>query len=189
MPIEAKADQNQDADKTEGERDENAELSRGMLRLDRDGESPLAEEIPDADAQMKGAGENADQRKGQEVWIHEEVPDFVVGGTAMRGPALRVEMPGDVNESDQAGVALRGIEPIPYPGIRGDVGLAAQPDINPVKRVVKHRKEDGGPFDEWAERDGLQFVGNLIVFCTGDKNRTIRPEMLGEEGAYGNDAG
>ncbi len=60
MPVEAEADENQHADETEGDGDDHAELTRGTLSLDGGGESPLAEKIPDADAEMKGGGENAD---------------------------------------------------------------------------------------------------------------------------------
>jgi len=189
MPVEAEADEDEDADKAERESDEKAELSGSVLGLDGGGESPLAEEIPNADAEMEGAGEDANQSEGEEPGIHEEVLDFFVGGTPVGGPALRVEMPGDVNESEEAGVALRGVEPVPYPGIGGYVGFAAQPDVDAVEGVEKHREKNGGPFDERTEGDGLQIVRNLVVFGAGDKNGTIGPEMFGEESAYRNDAG
>src|SRR5215470_5022770 len=121
MPVEAKADKNQNADEAEGESDENAELPGSVLRLDGGSDSPFAEEIPDANAEMKRTGKDADEREGEKPGIHEEVLDFVIGRAAVGGPALRVEMPGNVNEGDEACVALRGVEPVPDPGIGGDV--------------------------------------------------------------------
>ncbi len=107
----------------------------------------------------------------------------------MGEPALGVEMPGDIKESDEARVALSGVEPVPYPGIRGDVGLAAYPYIEAVAGVVEHGKEDEGPFNERAKGDGLEVVGDLIVFGAGDENGAVGPEMFGEKSANGNDSG
>jgi len=45
----------------------------------------------------------------------------------------------DVDEGDDAGPALRGIEPVAGPGIIGDVGLALIPDEDAVKSVVEDR--------------------------------------------------
>jgi hypothetical protein len=53
MPVEAEADEDQNAYKAERERDDHAELPGGALSFDGGGESPFAEEIPDADPQME----------------------------------------------------------------------------------------------------------------------------------------
>jgi len=45
----------------------------------------------------------------------------------------------DVDESDDAGPALCGIEPVAGPGIIGDVGFALIPDEDAVKSVVEDR--------------------------------------------------
>src|SRR5882724_230611 len=110
MPVEAEADEDQDAYETEGDRDKYAELAGGALGFDGGGETPLAEEIPDADAEMEGGGENADGGEEEEIRIGEKVFDFGVSGFAVSEPPLGVEMPGDVGEGDEAGVALRGVE-------------------------------------------------------------------------------
>ena len=189
MPIEAEADENQHAYKTEGDRDENAELAGSALGLNGGGESPLAEKIPDADAEMEGRGENADGGEEEEIGIGEELLDLDVGGFAVGEPALGVEMPGDVEEGDEAGVALGGVEPVPYPGVGGDVGLAAYPYIDAVAGVVEHGQENEGPLDERAERDGLEVAGDFVIFCRGDEDGAVGPEMFGEERANGNDSG
>src|ERR1700751_1232941 len=129
MPIETETDEDQEAHEAESKSDNHAELPGGALGFHRGGESPLAEKIPDADAEMEGGGEDADGGEEEEIRIGEKLFDFGVGGFAVSEPALGVEMPGDVNEGDEAGVALRCVEPIPYPGIGGDVGLAAYPNI------------------------------------------------------------
>src|SRR5258708_4625867 len=189
MPVEAEADEDQHADETEGDGDDHAELTRGTLSLDGGGESPLAEKIPDADAEMERGGENADGGEEEEIRIGEELRDFGVGGFAVSEPALGVKMPGDVDEGDEAGVALGGVEPVPYPGIGGDVGLAAYPYIDAVTGVVEHGKEDEGPFDERAEGDGLEVAGDFVIFGSGDEDGAVGPEMSGEKSANGNDSG
>src|SRR5260370_41999232 len=103
----------------------------------------------------------------------------------MGEPALGVEMPGDIKECDEARVALSGVEPVPYPGIRGDVGLAAYPYIEAGAGVVEHGKEDEGPFNERAKGDGLDVVGDLIGFGAGDGNGAVGPEKFGARRSNG----
>src|SRR5258708_17943309 len=189
MPVEAEADEDQHADDTEGDGDDHAEMSGGVLGFHGGSEAPLAKKIPDADAEVERGGENADGGEEEEIRIGEELRDFGVGGFAVSEPALGVKMPGDVDEGDEAGVALGGVEPVPYPGIGGDVGLAAYPYIDAVTGVVEHGKEDEGPFDERAKGDGLEVVGDLIVFGAGDENSAVGPERIGEKGANWYDSG
>jgi len=189
MPVEAKADENQHADNAEGDGDENAETSGCALSLNGGREPPLAKKIPDADAEMEGGGEDADGGEEEEIRIGEKLFYFGVGGFAVGEPALGVEMPGDVQEGDEAGVALGGVEPVPYPGIGGDVGFAAYPYIDAVSGVVEDGEEDEGPFDERAEGDGLEVAGDFVIFGSGDEGGAVGPEMFGEERANGNDSG
>jgi len=179
MPIETETDEDQDTNETECEGDEHAELTGGALGFDGGGKSPLTQEIPDADAKMEGRGENADGSEEEEIRIGEKVFDFGVSGFAVGEPALSVKMPGDVGKGDETGVALGGVEPVPYPGIRGNVGLAADPDVDAVAGMVEHGEKDESPFDEGAERDGLEFGGNLIIFKAGDEDCAVGPEMFG----------
>src|SRR5690242_20382166 len=103
MPVEAEADEDQNAYETEGDGDDHPEMPGGVLGFDGRGESPFAEEIPDADAEVEGRGENADGGEEQEIRIGEKVFDFGIGGFAVREPALGVKVPGDVGEGDKAG--------------------------------------------------------------------------------------
>ena len=73
MPVEAETDENQDAYETEGKGDDYAEMSGGALGFDGGGEAPLAEEIPDADAQVEGGGKNTDGGEEEEVRIGRSV--------------------------------------------------------------------------------------------------------------------
>ncbi len=82
----------------------------------------------------------------------------------MREPALRVKMPADVRKRDDASVPLRRVEPIPYPGIRRDVGFAAQPNVNTVAAMEKHGKKNGSPFHDQPERNGLKLLRSGVVF-------------------------
>ena len=189
VPVEAKADEDQNAYETEGEGNDDAKLTGGALGFDGGGESPLTEKIPDADAQMEGGGEDADGGESKKIRIHEEVLNFVVSRAAVGEPTLSVKMPGDVDEGDEAGVALGGVEPVPYPGVGGDVGLAAYPYIDAVAGVIEHGEEDEGPFDEGAEGDSLEIRRNLIVFEAGDEDGAVGPEMFGEECANRNNSG
>src|SRR5260370_3829717 len=189
MPVEAETDEDQNADETEREGNDRAKLAGGALGFNGGGESTFAEEIPDADAEMEGRGEDADGGEEKEIGIGEKLFAFGVGGLAVREPGLGVEMPGDIGEGDEAGVTLRGVEPVPYPGIGGDVGLAAYPDIDAIAGVIEHGQEDEGPFDERAEGDGLEVAGNFIVLGSGDEDRAVGPEMFGEERANGNNSG
>ena len=189
MPIKTETDEDQQSDEAERKSDNHAELAGGALGFNGGGESPLTEKIPDADAQMEGGGEDTDGGEEEKIGVGEKLLDLGVGGFPVSEPALGVEMPCDVNEGDEAGVALRGVEPVPHPGVRGDVGLAAYPYIDAVAGVVKHGKEDEGPFDEGAEGDRLEIGRDLIVFKAGDEDGAVGPEMFGEECANGNDSG
>src|ERR1700739_534597 len=132
MPIKTETGEDQEAHEAEGEGDNHAELPGGALGFHRGGESPLAEKIPDADAEMEGGGEDADGGEEEEIRIGEKLFDFGVGGFAVSEPALGVEMPGDVNEGDETCVALCRVQPVAFQGIEGDVGLAAYPYIDAV---------------------------------------------------------
>src|SRR5262249_50142951 len=156
MPIETETDEDQQAYETERKGNDHAELAGGALSFNCGGESPLAEKIPDADAQMEGGSENSDGGEEEEIGVGEKLFDFGGGRSAVSEPALSIEMPGDVSEGDEAGVALGSVQPVPYPGVGGDIGFAAYPYIDAVTSVVEHRKKDEGPFDEGAERDSLK---------------------------------
>src|SRR5271167_1980885 len=99
----------------------------------------------------------------------------------MGEPAFGVKMPADINERDEAGIALERVEPIFYPRIRRDVGIPAKPDINAVSAVIQHGKENKCPFHERTKWNGLQFAGNGVVFFGRNENSAVGPEMLGKK--------
>ena len=53
MPVEAKTESDQNADDAERDADDHAELPGGSLRAHGGRQSPFAEKIPDADAQVE----------------------------------------------------------------------------------------------------------------------------------------
>src|SRR6266849_3181668 len=54
----------------------------------------------------------------------------------------RPRMPDDVGEGNAASPALRRVHPVPAPGIRNRVPVAAVPDIESVERVERDRQPD-----------------------------------------------
>ena len=189
MPVQAKADQNQNADDAKNHSNENAETAGGALGPNGSRKTPFAQEIPDADAKMEGGSEDADDHECKKPRVGKVVCNVVIRGAAMGEPAFGIEMPADINEGDQTGVALERVKPVLHPGIGRDVGLTANPDVDAVKAVIEHRKKNEAPFDEGTERNGLEFAGDFVIFNGADERRTVGPEMLSEECANGDDAG
>src|SRR6516164_277351 len=87
-------------------------------------------------------------------------------------------MPADVCKRDQAGVALRHVQPIPHPRIGGHVGFPAHPDVHAINRVEQHRQENDGPLDNGPERNGLQISRNFVVFRGVYEGGAVRPEVF-----------
>ena len=187
MPVQAEAEQDKDTDNTKGKSDDHAKTANGALSGHGRRQPPLTGEIPDAHAEMEGRGEDADGHKEKEIRIGEIVLDVEVGGLAMGEPSLGVEMPADVEKSDEAGVALKGVKPVLHPGIRGDVGLAAKPDVNAIAAVVEHGKKNEGPFNKGTEGDGLELAGDVVIFSGADECGAVGPEMFGKESANRDD--
>src|SRR5262249_46337004 len=99
-------------------------------------------------------------------------------GQPVRLKPLCVEMPADENESDQTGISLECVHPVPYPRILRNVGLAAKPNVNAVAAVEENRENDDRKFDKRPERNALQFLRNRIVLLRTDQNGAVRPEMF-----------
>src|SRR6266851_955276 len=121
MPIESETNNNKDSDDAERNSYKSAKSSCRLLRLDGGRQPPLAEEIPDARAEMERRGEHADDKKGQIPRILHVLGDVCIRRPAMSEPALRVKMPADIRKRDDACVSLRRVQPIPYPRICRDV--------------------------------------------------------------------
>jgi len=137
---------------------------------------------------VERGGEDTDGHESKEIRIGEIALDVEVGGLAMGEPALGIKMPADVKEGDEARVTLKGIEPVLYPGIRRDVGLPTEPDVNAIEPVEEHGKKNEGPFDERTERDGLEFAGDVVIFSGTDESSAVGPEMLGKKSSDRDDS-
>jgi hypothetical protein len=107
----------------------------------------------------------------------------------VREPALRVKMPGDVIEGDQSSASLQRVQPILNPGIKRDVGIPAEPNVDAITAVIEHRMKNNSPFDERPERNRLQLAGDGVVFFRRDENGAVGPEMFGKECANRDNAG
>src|SRR5713101_2923919 len=145
MPVESETNNNQNADDAKRHSNKRAKAARRLLRLHSGRQPPLAQEIPDARAEMKRRSEHADNKKRQVPRILHVFRNVRIRRSAMREPALRVKMPANVRKRDDARVSLRRVQPVPYPGIRRDIRFSAQPDVNPVSTVKQHRQKNRSP--------------------------------------------
>src|SRR5712692_3269945 len=103
----------------------------------------------------------------------------------MSEPALRVEVPANVNKRDQARIALQRVQPIFHPWILRDVGLALQPDVNSVATVKQHGEKYRAPLDDQAEWNRLQVLRYLVVLLRADQRAAVRPKMLCQKRSNG----
>ncbi len=178
MPAVAEANDNCDAHENHDGADGRAEKSRGALRFHCRCESPLADEIPNADAEMHGARSDANQEECEEPRILHGVVNVGVGGHAVREETFVVKMPGDKYECEQARPALNGEHPVADPRIRRDIIFAARPNVKSVERVIRKRHPDHQNFDGDAPGNGLQVSGLMVVIRFADQRITIRPNMV-----------
>src|SRR5882762_8153664 len=185
MPIESETKNDQNSDYAERDSYKRAKSSRRLLRLDSGRQPPLAQEIPDAHTEMERRGEHPHDKEREVPRILHVHGDAFVSRCAMREPALGVEMPANIRKRDQTRVSLRHVEPIPYPRILRNVRFAAQPDVNPVTAVKEHRQKNASPFQNQAERNGLQFLRSRVVLRPADERGTVGPEMLRQKCANG----
>src|SRR5580704_2829431 len=107
----------------------------------------------------------------------------------MRQPTLRIQVPTDVSESDQAGVALQREQPILDPRIFRNIRLPTQPDVNAVPSVIQDGQKNESPLHENAKWNGLQCLGSFVVLARSDQRGAVGPEMFRQKCAYRNDAG
>src|SRR5258708_5157375 len=121
MPIKSETNNNQDSDDAERNSYKSAKSSCRLLRLDGGRQPPLAEEIPDAHAEMERRGEHADEKKGQIPRFLQFLGPVPIRHPARRDPGLRVKIPANIRKRDDACVSLRRVQPIPYPRICRDV--------------------------------------------------------------------
>src|SRR5262249_15412467 len=98
-------------------------------------------------------------------------------------------MPADVGKCDQTCVPLKGVKPVPYPGIRRNVRFSLQPDINAVNTVKQNRQKNRPPLDKGTKWDRLQLARHFVVSLRAYQSRAVRPKMLSEKRSNGKDAG
>src|SRR6266404_9066807 len=158
MPVWPETQNNKNSNNAKCNSDQRAKPPSRLLRPGRGGQAPLAKKIPDAYAQMKRRRQHAHDKERQVPWVFHVLRDVRIRRLPMRKPPLRVEMPSNVGKRDQSRVALRGVKPIPYPGVRGDVGLAPPPNVNAVAAVKKHRQKNRAPLHDQPERNRLQLL-------------------------------
>jgi len=96
---------------------------------------------------MPGSGDDAERVEGDhprivELSLHLRKCQVGMRRQMHAGEAQRVRVLRYVNEGDDSGPALRGVEPVASPGIIGDVGLALIPDEDAVEAVVEDRNPD-----------------------------------------------
>jgi hypothetical protein len=188
MPVQAEAEQDKDTNYPEGESDKHAKSPDGALSGHGHSQPPLTGEIPDPDTEMEGRGQDTEGHKEKEIGIGQIMLDVEVGGLAVSEPAFGIEMPADVEESDEAGIALQGVQPVLDPGIGRDVGLAAEPDVNAVEAVEKHGKKNEGPFNKETERDGLKLARNGVIFIGTDESGAVGPQMFSQKSSDWDDS-
>ena len=147
------------ADRNQAESEREADIAKAAARLFTGGDAPLRGEQPQAVAEMPGSGDDADRVKGDHPRILKFCLDLGERLHGMRrqvhaGEAQEIGVLHHVDERDDAGPALRGVEPVARPGIIGDVGLALIPDIDAVEAVVKDRNPDEEQLEAEKRRAG-----------------------------------
>ncbi len=151
--------------------------------------SRLAKKIPDADAQMKGRSQHTNYEKCEIPRDSANQSGRLRRWNGQWVIQRRCKDASRINESDESGPALQGVEPIAHPRILRNVGLSTQPDVHAITAVIQNGQKNEQPFHENSIRNGLQVFGSLIIFLCADQGRAIRPEMLGEECANRNNTG
>ena len=94
----------------------------------------------------------------------------------------------DVDERDDAGPTLRGIEPIAGPGIIGDVGLALIPDEDAVEAVVEDRNPNEKKLKQKNEGQAVQKCDLPTIDLGAFEGFSVRDEVLEKKGSNGDNA-
>src|ERR1017187_1855551 len=104
------------------------------------------------------------------------------------GEAQKVSMLHHEDERDDAGPALRRVEPVARPWVIANVGLALIPDVDAIEAVVEDRNPDEEQFEE---KNSGQAVQKLDLLAVGDgtfEGFSVRNEVLEKKGPDGDDA-
>ena len=93
-----------------------------------------------------------------------------------------------VDERDNAGPALRGVEPVTSPRVIGNVGFALIPNINAVEAVVEDRNPDKEQLQQKNEGQAVQKLDLLSIGQWAFESFGVRDEVFEEEGSNGYNA-
>ena len=142
---------------------------------------------------MPGSGDDAERVKGDHPRIVKLCLHLRKCLVGMRrqvhaGETQRVSMLHDVDEGDDAGPALRGIEPIAAPGIIADVGLALIPDENAVEGVVEDRNPNKKQLQEKNEGQAVQKRDLPAIGLGAFEGFSVRDEVFEKECSDRHDA-
>src|SRR6185437_12460931 len=151
------------------EQDSNRETdyARFTPRLLTGDNSPFGTKQPYPISKVPGGADDGDHVNRQHPGICQFLLHFAETGARIleqshSGEAQVINMLDDVGKSNDAGPALRRVHPIPCPWIRSNIGAAAIPDKNAVKRVIEDGYIDKDPFQpghEWQRIQELDLRG------------------------------
>ncbi len=150
-------------------------------------------EQPQSVAEMPGSGDDADRIKGH----HPRILKFSLNlGERLKGvrwqvyagEAQMISMLHHVGERDDAGPALRSVEPVAGPGISADVGLALIPNVDAVEAVVKNRNPDEEQFQKKNKWQTVQELDLVTIGLWAFEGFGIRDEVFEKKGSDGYDA-
>ena len=142
---------------------------------------------------MPGSGDDAkgverDHPRIVELCLHLGKCQVRMRRQVHAGKAQGVSVLHDVDEGDDAGPALRAIEPVAGPGIIGDVGLALIPDEDAVESVVEDRNPNEKQFQQKNERQAVQKCDLPAVGVCAFEGFGVRDEVFEKKGSDGYDA-
>src|SRR5579859_6955558 len=174
------------ADQDQSDRQYRASPTHPLARGFTDCNAPLGTEQIYAVREVPRRGNDPDQIKHPSPPVLKLGLHLVKRGIRMceqvcSGEAHGVGVPDDVNKGDAAGPALGRIHEISRPGIIADVGFAAKPDIEPVKRMVQKRNIDADNFKNQNEGQPSKklYLRAIRIGAIGGKG--VGNEMLKQE--------
>ena len=157
------------------------------------GDAPFRGEQPQAVAEVPGCRDDTDCVKSDHPRMLKFCLNLGKGLKRVRrqvhaGEAQEVSVLRHEDQRDDAGPALRSVEPVAGPGIIADVSLALIPDVNAVEAVVEDRNPDE---EQLQQKNGGQAVQKLDLLSIGDgafEGFGVRDEVFEKKGSNGYDA-
>src|SRR5208283_2111586 len=180
-------------DRHQTQRQQQAEISKPAARPFAGRDAPLRGEQRQAVAEMPGSGYDADRVKGDHPRILEFSLHFGERLHGVRrqvdaGEAQVIRVLHHVDQRDDAGPALRGVEPVSLPRISADIGLALIPDVDAVEAVVEDRNPDEEQLQKKNEGEAVQKLDLIAIGLNAFEGFGVGDEVLEKEGTDGYDA-